>query len=360
MLGPAEAERFLARNWQQAVAFLPGGLPHPPQVNDWRTRAADELVECRRVVTSPSGHYTLEHGPFAGPDPADPWTVLIQDADHHWPELKALIDAVDFLPRWRVEDVMMSVATRGASVGPHVDAYDVFLVQAAGERQWDVGHSGAYQPDDRAQDLRLVQPFATAETFTTSPGDVLYVPPDVPHHGVALGDCVTYSIGFRAPTLHDLAAVALGELTSDLRYRDAGITRPSDPTLIDAHTLARLRTQMRQFLDLDDATLAGALGELMTEPKPWLIDEQARAPALHPATSPLHIRLGPGTRLARYEQAGAAQLFANGQAYAIEHLADTRWLADLGAQRHAVCPAEPHCLTLAQTLLDDHVIELTT
>ncbi len=353
-----EAEHFLATHWQQSPAFLPAALTAAPQIDNWRAHAASDHGECRRVVTTAPGDYRLEHGPFDNGDPSAPWTVLIQDADHHWPALKALIHAVDFLPRWRVEDVMMSIATPGASVGPHVDAYDVFLVQAAGQRRWEVGQRGDYQIDERTQDLRLVHPFDATDTFTAGPGDVLYLPPDVPHHGIALDDCVTYSIGFRAPTLHDLAAVALGELPSHVRYRDAGATRATDPTLIDANTLTRLRRQMRQFLELDDATLAAALGELMTEPKPWLIDEAAPTPALHPTAAPVQVALVRGARLARFAARGNAYLFANGQAYAIDSEVDAQWLTELAANGHATCPARADSQTLAQALLDDHVIAL--
>ncbi|MFK8015336.1 MAG: cupin domain-containing protein [Gammaproteobacteria bacterium] len=354
-LNTQEGDAFLRDHWQQSPAFFERRMTPLPALPDWRLLMASEGVESRRIVTLAPDQFSLTDGPLAGQDPPSPWTILIQDAEHHAPDLRCLIEAVDFLPRWRVEDVMMSVATAGGSVGPHVDAYDVFLVQAQGSRQWDIGRAGDYERVDDDSGLRLVKPFLAARTLIAKPGDVLYLPPDVPHHGVALDDCVTYSIGFRAPTLRDLAAVALDQHSDTSRYRDAGADRNTEPLDIDRATLNRLREQLEAYLTLSDRALATALGELMTEPKPWLLDDES-PPAARPSAATRTLVLSPGARLARFDDADSGVFFANGQAYVVPNRAAAAMLATLGHARELNWPDDPTCQPLIEALLNDDIV----
>jgi len=354
------SERFLADHWQREPLFLRAALPALPPTPQWRALAASDEVESRRIVTLADGRLRLSDGPITSADPAQPWTVLIQDADFHAPALRALFHAIDFLPTWRTEDIMMSVASAGGSVGPHVDAYDVFLVQARGTRRWQIGRAGEYESAPHDGGLRLVKPFDAALSVVAAPGDVLYLPPDVPHYGVAENDCITYSIGFRAPTLHELSAVALEKLSSEPRYTDAGAERATDPARIDAPTIARLRQQLGAFLALDDATLAAALGEVMTEMKPWLAPDDARADdaaVTLPCGSP-HLATWPGMRLARYDDDAGGMLFANGQSYPLEEPGQVAIADNLSRHGHATCPDQPACRVLAQSLLDDGIVRI--
>ena len=352
-LDARDAANFLATHWQRAPRVFASAVPELPELPDWRAVVADQGVESRRVTTTEDGRYELEHGPFDGADPEQPWTVLIQDAEKHMPVLRQLLDTLPFLPRWRLEDVMMSVAVAGASVGPHVDEYDVFLVQARGARRWHVGEHGAGVPDDEHGDLRLVKPFAPALSMTAQPGDVLYLPPGVPHHGVAENDCVTLSIGFRAPLLRDLAAVALDHVESQSRLRDAGRTPAPDAMSLDAGSLGALRDQLRALLD-DEAALACALGELVTEPKEWLTP--ALADKGHAPRAGQVCRLHPGARLARFSNAGEEWLFANGERYVLGTGACVAFAKELGQVGCAPCPAESKTLELVEVLLDDGVL----
>ena len=133
------------------------------------------------------------------------WTVLVQNVDAHVGAVADLIERFDFLPRWRVDDVMISLAAPQGSVGPHVDSYDVFLLQGRGRRRWRVAERFAedYRP---GLDLRVLRGFRAEREWVLGPGDMLYLPPGVAHHGVALEECLTYSIGFRAPSEYDLVA----------------------------------------------------------------------------------------------------------------------------------------------------------
>lgn len=356
LFSQADAARFLATHWQRAPLFLRAALGALPPAPKWRTLAASDEVESRRIVTFEDGRLRLTDGPVVGSDPAQPWTVLIQDADFHAPALRALFKAVDFLPAWRIEDIMMSVASAGGSVGPHVDAYDVFLVQAKGTRRWEIGRAGEYEHQPHGEGLRLVRPFDAAQVVEAEPGDVLYLPPDVPHHGVAQDDCITYSIGFRAPTLHELAAVVLEKLPTDKRYADPGLTLTTQPSRINGEAITRLREQLRTFASLDDALLAAALGEVMTETKPWLLPDEPQEHA--ELSKSVRLIAAPGIRLAIYDESGNAMLFANGHSYPLTTHGQITFADELALHRRTLCPDDEDCRALASTLFEAGIVEM--
>lgn len=355
VLGNMDARTFLSHRWQRAPTFFKAALPALPPEPDWRSLAADEQVESRHILTRGDGEFELEEGPFASlpalNDAGPPWTVLLQNADYHAPELRRLFDAVRFLPHWRLEDIMMSVATAGGSVGPHVDAYDVFLVQGRGQRRWQIGERHQYQQDGSGGPLRLVRPFEPADEFLASPGDVLYLPPDVPHHGVAESDCVTYSIGFRAPTLHDLAAVMLSHFDDTARLDDSTRVPARDSITIDSATITQLRNQLAMWLGGNDAAVALGLGELVSEPKDWLMPEGSDDA---PLVAGERIRLRRATRLARCQIEGADGWFANGQFYAHDPASDI--IGELASSGRTLCPDDPHLLALLNEWLEDGVL----
>src|SRR5205814_7476806 len=146
--------------------------------------------------------------------PPSHWTVLVQGVDRHRPAVADLLEAFDFLPRWRVDDVMVSLAGPQGSVGPHVDGYDVFLLQGRGRRRWRIARR--FDEEERPRlDLRVLRRFRAEAEWVLGPGDMLYLPPGVAHHGVALGECMTFSIGFRAPAPADLLAGFLHRLVQE-------------------------------------------------------------------------------------------------------------------------------------------------
>ena len=172
------------------------------------------------------------------------WTVLVQNVDAHVPAVADLIERFDFLPRWRVDDVMISLAAPQGSVGPHVDSYDVFLLQGRGRRRWRVAERFA-EDYVRGLDLRVLRGFRAESDWVLGPGDMLYLPPGVAHHGVALEECLTYSIGFRAPSQYDLVAGFLqrvvGAVDRSRLYADPDLARAREPGEISPAALARLR-----------------------------------------------------------------------------------------------------------------------
>ena len=292
MLLPVPHSAFLDRYWQKEALFLPRALPDVAPALDadeiaWLAMQPD--VEARLVFThrrDTGSAYELRQGPFAesvlSSLPREDWTLLVNDVDKHLPEFRAFFAHVGFLPDWRVDDLMVSVAAPGGSVGPHIDNYDVFLVQGKGRRRWLIGTAGRTEPADDSAALSLVKPFVPSATIDVTEGDVLYLPPGVPHWGVATDDCVTYSIGMRAPTMQELAlgyARISGrekapEAADPVFYSDADLgPDEAGPGRIHARAVARVREQGLLPEALDDATIARTLGCVATDPKAWLMPE---------------------------------------------------------------------------------------
>ena len=208
--------------------------------------ACEDSIESRLIVQGRKG-WKVEHGPFAearfGKLGKHPWTLLVQAVDHVVPDVAALIAPFRFVPDWRIDDVMVSYASDGGGVGPHFDQYDVFLVQGLGRRRWQVGglcdEATALLPN---QDLRLLADFAATDEWVLEPGDILYVPPRFAHNGIAEGDdCMTYSIGFRAPSRSELIGhwsdQVLEGLGEDDRYGDPDLSAQANPGEISAAAL---------------------------------------------------------------------------------------------------------------------------
>lgn len=244
--------------------------------------ACEADIESRLIIECGPRDWRVRHGPFDGGDFADlpqtHWTLLVQDVDKYLPQVSALIDRFDFIPTWRIDDIMVSYATDRGGVGPHTDAYDVFLMQGLGRRRWRLSYRDCTDRDlvpDIEQ--RILAHFTTDEDWLLEPGDVLYLPPGVAHWGNADGECMTYSLGFRAPSRQELAAdwyQHLVALADQERLRDpprgsSGATFGDDVV----RTAARL-------IDALPSTATSEfrrwLGGYFTEPKPQFHVEAAR------------------------------------------------------------------------------------
>ena len=273
-----DREAFLRDTWQKRPLLIRNpwaAWRNPLEPDDLAGLACEEEVESR-LIRRKRDSWKVEHGPIAEARFAklgkNPWTLLVQAVDHYVPDVAALLEPFRFVPNWRIDDVMVSYATDGAGVGPHYDQYDVFLIQGLGRRRWQVGgRCDASTPLLPHDDLRLLAEFEATDEWILEPGDILYVPPGIAHDGVAVGDdCMTYSIGFRAPSRSELVAHwcdhLLGELTDDDRYADPDLQPQSNPGEISADAVTKLHAMITDRM-LDRDAFARWFGEYNSEPK---------------------------------------------------------------------------------------------
>ena len=297
LLGGLSPATFMRRHWQKKPLLVRGALADPLPGFDRRrlfALAARDDVESRLVVRR-GGRWSLRPGPLprrALPSLATPaWSVLVQGVDLHDADAHELLQGFRFVPDARLDDVMVSFASDGGGVGPHVDSYDVFLLQLAGRRRWRVGRSARPRLRDDVP-LKMLADFVPAEDWLLEPGDMLYLPPGWGHDGVAVGECLTASIGFRAPAAGGLAAAVLQRLAEEVapieddeededgERSGAGSRAVRDPLYADRRqeataSPARIPEALRRFADgaVVRATANArmrqrALGEVLSEPKP--------------------------------------------------------------------------------------------
>ena len=249
LLGGRTAGAFLRRHWQREALLVRNAMHGFAGLH---SRAQLVALACRddvesRLVVRERGRYALAHGPFGRSDfkamPARNWTLLVQGVNLHDEATDALMRAFAFVPYARLDDVMVSYAAPGGGVGPHFDAYDVFLLQGAGRRRWRYGCQRDLTLVPNLP-LRILRRFAPTEDAVLGPGDMLYVPPQYAHDGIAVDACTTYSIGFRAAAYEELAQHFLDALRDSValagRYADPGLRATRAPARIDPAMTRRI------------------------------------------------------------------------------------------------------------------------
>lgn len=370
-LGGLPAADFLARHWQKTPLLIRRAIPgwaSPITPDELAGLACEEGVESR-LVTHRRGRWAVRHGPFDEADfarlPPRGWSLLVQGLDLWEPAVAALRDRFRFVPDWRLDDVMVSYAPPGGGVGAHVDQYDVFLLQGLGRRRWRIGGAAetrpAWLPD---QPLKLLADFRPAEDWVLEPGDMLYLPPGWAHDGVAEDDCLTFSIGFRAPSVAELAgrfAAAIDDAGDDgRRYADPDLTPQENPGEIPDAAIERVRTLLAERLD-DRRFLAAWLGALLTEPK-----EEREAPPPRKRRPSGALKRTIDSRLAFARGADGVTLFADG----IAHQAPAGAVAEvatrlcgggvLTSEQAKAAWSEPATAALLDALLGQGAIEPTS
>lgn len=273
---------FLRDYWHKRPLLIRNAFPgfvSPIQPEDLAGLACEELA-LSRVVSHDKrdDSWRLRTGPFREEEfpgmPDHDWTLLVQDVDKWDADVRTLLRHFPFLPRWRMDDIMVSFAATGGSVGAHVDHYDVFLLQAQGQRRWMIDASesltGKLPPMDFRPDveLKLLREFNPTHDWVLDPGDMLYLPPKVPHHGVAVNPCLTISVGMRAPSSAELIADYLDELIADadeaVRYHDENLALPKDPNEIDAEAMVRVVESLNALRMNDPDRLGDWFGRFIT------------------------------------------------------------------------------------------------
>ena len=325
--------QFLRDYWQKKPLLIRQAFPgyQAPLAPEDLAGLACEEAALSRLVTfhRKKDSWTLRTGPFAEdefPKLGDKdWTLLVQDMDKWDMDVRALLQHFRFLPAWRVDDIMISFATPGGSVGPHIDQYDVFLLQAQGRRNWQIDTNPkapkAFRPD---VELKLLQSFTASHEWVLEAGDMLYLPPGVPHHGEAVDACMTFSVGMRAPSqaelIVDLAEELAATLAEEARYGDPDLAEPADAFEIDDAALARVDAALATLQNTDPAkkrewfgrfiTRYRASGEISPAPKP---------PSLAAAEKSLadggQFLRHPFARTAWSRHGKQAQLFVSGESF---------------------------------------------
>lgn len=279
LLGGLTAAEFLRDYWQRKPLLVRQAIPDfesPLSADELAGLSLEESVESRIVLEHGKTPWEMRRGPFQEEDyqhlPEQDWTLLVQAVDQFVPEVAQLLEQFRFLPSWRIDDVMISYAAPGGGVGPHFDNYDVFLLQGHGRRRWKVGQMcSSDSPLREHADLRILADFEQSDEWVLEPGDMLYLPPRLAHYGIAEDECMTYSIGFRAPSAAEVLTHFtdfLGQFLSDEeRYTDAGLQPVGDdPHQIQRDALERLQGLIQEHMS-DERLLLTWFGQFMTEPR---------------------------------------------------------------------------------------------
>ncbi|MBR7900526.1 cupin domain-containing protein [Burkholderia multivorans] len=344
LLGGLTPAQFMRRYWQKKPLLIRQAMPgvKPPVTRDALFDLAADYDAESRLITHFRNKWQLAHGPFEpGSLPAvtrDAWTLLVQGLDLHVDAARALLDRFRFIPDARLDDLMISYATNGGGVGPHFDSYDVFLLQVEGRRRWRIGA----QQDLSLQagvPLKILANFEPTDEWVLEPGDMLYLPPHIAHDGVADGECMTCSIGFRAPSAGELGAQFLYYLAERGGLRDSGADDlyrdPKQPAVAAPAELPP--AMVERVAEIVDAIrwrkrdVAEFLGCYLSEPKSNVVFEPPARPLSEAAFVAQASRRG--IRLDRRAALlyNARSYFINGEEGPLEEAGE--WLPELANQR---------------------------
>lgn len=322
-LGGISSKEFLRDYWQKRPLLIRNALPG---FNGLLTRdeliqyACTEDVQSRLVAQKKSGWH-LKHGPLSSDDfaklPKKQWTLLVQEVNHFLPAARNLLKKFCFIPHARLDDLMVSYAPKGGGIGPHFDSYDVFLLQGMGSRRWQIS---AQQDDQFIPDapLRILKNFLPEQEWILNAGDMLYLPPKYAHNGIAEVDCMTYSIGFRAPSSHELMTQFLVYLQDNLvtegRYADPGLRLQVHPSRINAAMLSQVDSILKK-IKWNRNEIENFLGVYLSEPKSHVYFEPPTNPLSPASFRQKIIKSGVQLNLKSRMLSGANKFFMNGEIF---------------------------------------------
>jgi len=333
LLGGLTPETFLTDYWQKKPLLIRNAIANfksPINPDELAGLACENEVESRLILERDGPHpWALEHGPFAEERfaelPESHWTLLVQECNKYVPELAALMDRFDFIPSWRVDDVMVSYAPDQGTVGPHTDQYDVFLLQGLGKRRWQISATPVDEKNRLPDlDLNIMRDFNATEEWILEPGDMLYLPPGLAHHGVAMGDCMTLSIGFRAPAHANILTGFTDSVASkfgdNLRYSDPDLSLQEHSGEVSSDSLRQVREIIRSAISDNNSAIDSWFGRFITESKsgePVIEPEQTLTPEQFLSLFQEHTMLerSESVRFAFIGKNGGNVLFIDGKEY---------------------------------------------
>jgi 50S ribosomal protein L16 3-hydroxylase len=338
VLGGLAPARFMRDYWHKKPLLirqaLPGFTPLLSRDALFELAARDDVES--RLITCFKQQWHMQNGPIAKLPPTDQiaWTLLVQGVNFHDDAADLLLRQFRFIPDARLDDLMISYATDAGGVGPHFDSYDVFLLQAHGQRRWRIGAQTDFSLMDDMP-LKILRNFEPDQEFVLEPGDMLYLPPHYAHDGVAMGECMTYSIGFRAPSYQELGEAFLQFMADSIdlpgRYADPDLVPGKHPAEIGRPMLSQVATQLAKVrFNEEDITIF--LGEYLSEPKPAVFFDPPQRP-LALARFVVDARKR-GVKLSRKTQMlyRGKHIFVNGESFAVNR-ADKALLAALADTR---------------------------
>jgi 50S ribosomal protein L16 3-hydroxylase len=347
-LGETSVEEFLTDYWQKKPLLIRNAFPDmksPISAEELAGLSCEEQVNSRLVLERDGDYpWQVEFGPFEESRftelPESHWSLLVSDVEKHIPETAALLKPFRFIPDWRVDDLMISYAPEGGSVGAHTDAYDVFLIQLSGQRLWKIAENFPSQTLDDV-DLCILEQFDAEDEWLLSAGDMLYLPPNIAHHGIAQdnGDpCLTASVGFRAPSLKTITSDYINYLNENVhderRYQDVLAVKPKHHAEITDETVSHFIDYLKQGLSIEHDQVKTWLGQYCSDNKTYedLLQER-HVSNFHELADLLQkeplLRSPYSNFLYSYNDHGAL-LFVNGESYQVS-----------SAFAESICESEP-------------------
>jgi len=375
-LGEISVDDFLNQYWQKKPLLIRNAftdIQPPLSADELAGLACEEYVNARLVLEKGDKNtkpWRIEFGPFKESRfndlPESHWSLLVSDVEKHLPETKALLKLFRFIPDWRVDDLMISYAPPGGSVGAHTDAYDVFLIQLSGQRLWKISE---HFPEETLEDVDLciLKNFTAEQEWLLNAGDMLYLPPNVAHHGIAQAcvdvqgknqPCLTASIGFRAPSLKTISSEYIHFINenraTEVRYRDASPVKPSHHAEISEETITHFIDYLKQGLTLERDQVKQWLGEYSSDNNAFenLVEDlpenqqDMSYDEFHTIAARSELRQSPYSHFLFSYSKQAALLFVNGNSYRV-----SKRFAE------SICENESIDFTLLQQIMETDDIE---
>jgi len=325
--GHITVKQFLSEYWQKKPLLVRGAWPgfeNPlPPAAFLKLSEREDALSPLMVQREGEHNWELDEGPFEASRftdmPDSHWTLLIQEVDRLVPAVRDMLGVVDFLPKWRLDDVMISYAANGGGVGAHIDNYDVFLLQGHGRRRWQINTTPvANEVLIEGIDVSILADFEPDCDWVLEPGDMLYLPPRIAHFGVAQGECMTFSIGCRAPSKQEILGAILDQALMNVDPDD----RYADPALDQGATIAGIGDDVVAWavgalkdLSADRSALKSMIGSILSQPRRWIDEDTLPEDTLMEALeSGGRLRPGSSSQVLLEEgDEGALALFAAGE-----------------------------------------------
>ncbi len=324
-------DNFLANYWQKKPLVIRQALPGFKSIitpEELAGLACEEGVHSRLVLEKDGEvPWQLSYGPFTDENftslPETHYSLLVSECEKWIPELQELVDCFNFIPKWRIDDLMISYAPQHGSVGPHIDEYDVFLIQANGQRLWSIEQTVNDQPELFADmDLAILKEFSADQEWLLEPGDILYLPPKLAHHGIAVGDgCMTYSVGFRAPAVSDIMDSFLLETSdkklTDERYHDVALDIQRNPAEIKVEDVLNFKSMVYKLLDKSVELWPDIVGKLLSDSTLSDDVESLSCETIQQAADILWQK-HPDSKLFYFQSENQLSVYYNGQVHLLE------------------------------------------